>query len=87
MTFWDVAAGRAIGSIRISVLETDAEIVDGTHLDVGDRTGYVSDGELPQRMAFTPQLWADALCRFSKRPFTDTELAAIPKGSTIPPLC
>jgi hypothetical protein len=86
-TFWDVAAGRAIGSVRLSVLETDAESVDGTHLDVANGSGFLSGGALPHRKALTPQLWADALCHFSRRPFTNTELATLPEGSTIPPPC
>jgi WD40 repeat protein len=81
LTLWDTAAGRAVGSFRVS-LEPNPEIVDGIHVNVQSSNGYLAAAHW---MALTPQQWVDALCRrFARRPFTDTELAALPKGSAIP---
>jgi hypothetical protein len=90
LTFWDPAAGRASGAVRLTLGENnEAEILDGMRLDVegGDGFTAATNGALPIAMALTPQQWADELCRVSRRPFTDAERAALPEGSTIDPPC
>ncbi|TWF77075.1 trypsin-like peptidase [Pseudonocardia hierapolitana] len=90
LTFWDPASGRASGSVRLTLGEdNEAEVVDGTRLEVAGGDGYTakSSGALPIAMALTAQQWADELCHVSRHQFTDVERAALPSGSTIDPPC
>jgi hypothetical protein len=87
LMIWDPAAGRASGgAIQLALGERgEAEIVDGTRLDVEVGTGFT--GAMPFTVALTASQWADELCRVSRRPFTDVERGAMPAGSTIDPPC
>jgi hypothetical protein len=90
LTFWDPAAGRSSGTIRLTVADhTEAEIVGGTWLDVEGGAGFTaaSSGAVPVTMALTPQQWAGELCRVAGHPFTEVERAALPEGSSIDPPC
>ncbi len=86
-TFWDLATGAENGTIRFSgAHDPGTGMDDGAWMSVSG-VGGASGGPLPFRMALTAQQWFDRLCTFSRRPFTDTERAALPAGSEIDPPC
>jgi hypothetical protein len=75
ISFWDLATGREAGSVDVSASDVGDISPDERSIEL---PGF--GGGLPLTFPLTAQQWRDHLCAFADRPFTGSEVDALPAG-------
>jgi len=84
LAFWDMAAGRQSGAVRLSTTYPGIYPVsdDGTHVRL-----TAKGGALPIAFPLTAAQWVEQLCRFTDRPFSAEEQGLLPPGVGVEQPC